>query len=236
MTISGKEQYMTREAFERKIQELLDEVLVLGSMVEQATHDAVDSLQKRDIAASRKVYHGDLEINDKRFEIEERTLILIATQSPMARDLRVLAAILEVITELERMGDYAKGIARVNINLGEERLLKPLIDLPVMAQITIDMLHRALLAFVEADKKKAKKIPKEDDKVDDLFNKINRELIEFMISDPDSIDKANHLMWAAHNLERMADRVTNICERTIFIATGDLLELSFSDDEIEPPI
>ena len=224
---------MTRETFERDIQSLLDEVLILGSMVQQATLDAVDSLQKRDIEASRRVYHGDHEINDKRFALEDRTLTLIATQSPMARDLRVLAAVLEILTELERMGDYAKGIARININLGQERLLKPLVDLPKMAEITVNMLGRALDAFVEGDAEKARSIPKDDDQVDALFNKINRELVEFMIQDPTTIDKANHLMWAAHNLERMADRVINLCERAIYVGTGELVELSMSDDEVK---
>jgi phosphate transport system protein len=224
---------MTRETFERQIQELLDEVLILGSMVQQATLDAVDSLQKRDIEASRRVYHSDHEINDMRFALEDRTLTLIATQSPMARDLRVLAAVLEILTELERMGDYAKGIARININLGNERLLKPLVDLPKMAEITVDMLRRALDAFVEGDAEQAYAIPKDDDQVDALFNKINRELVEFMIQDPTTIDKANHLMWAAHNLERMADRVINLCERAIYVGTGELVELSMSDDEVK---
>ncbi|MBN2500885.1 MAG: phosphate signaling complex protein PhoU [Anaerolineales bacterium] len=223
---------MTRETFERQIQDLLDEVLILGSMVQQATLDAVDSLQKRDIEASRRVYHSDHEINDKRFALEDQTLTLIATQSPMARDLRVLAAVLEILTELERMGDYAKGIARININLGQERLLKPLVDLPKMAEITVDMLRRALDAFVEGDAEQAYAIPKDDDQVDALFNKINRELVEFMIQDPTTIDKANHLMWAAHNLERMADRVINLCERAIYVGTGELVELSMSDDEV----
>ncbi len=223
---------MTRETFERQIQDLLDEVLILGSMVQQATLDAVDSLQKRDIEASRRVYHSDHEINDKRFALEDQTLTLIATQSPMARDLRVLAAVLEILTELERMGDYAKGIARININLGQERLLKPLVDLPKMAEITVDMLRRALDAFVAGDAEQARAIPRDDDQVDALFNKINRELVEFMIQDPTTIDKANHLMWAAHNLERMADRVINLCERAIYVGTGELVELSMSDDEV----
>lgn len=223
---------MPRETLERKLRELLDEVLVLGSMVEQATLQAVDSLQKRDLDVSRQLYAGDREINRKRFEIENKTLIVIATQQPMATDLRILAAILEVITELERMGDYAKGIARINLNLGAERLLKPLIDLPRMAELTADMLHRALEAFVATDVEKARAIPKEDDNVDELFISINRELLDFMIADPNMIDRANHLLWAAHNLERLADRVTNICERTVFVATGEMAELDMSDDEL----
>lgn len=223
---------MTRITLEREIKEMLDEVLALGEMVEQATLNAVDSLKKRDIEESQRIYAGDKQINDKRFEIENKCLITIASQQPMATDLRILAAIFEVITELERMGDYAKGIARINIRMGEETLLKPLVDLPKMAEITVDMLHRALQAFVNADEQQARKIPKEDDKVDELYNRIHRELIGFMIEDPEIIDRANFLLWAAHNLERLADRVTNICERAIFVKTGKLIELDASDDEL----
>ncbi|MBN1231313.1 MAG: phosphate signaling complex protein PhoU [Anaerolineales bacterium] len=222
---------MSREIFQKNIQDLIDEVLLLGSMVETATTSSVKALQNRDIEASRQIYRADQAINDKRFEIEEKTLVLIATQSPMARDLRILASILEIITELERMGDYAKGIAKININLGEERLLKPLIDLPKMSDLTVAMLHKALKAFADGDEKTANKLVKDDDAVDELYIKINRELLQFMINDSETIDRANQLMWAAHNLERMADRVINICERTIFINSGKLLELSFSDDE-----
>jgi phosphate transport system protein len=224
---------MTRETLERKIQELLDQVLELGGMVEQATVQAVDSLKKRDFDASKSIYAGDKLINDKRFEIENQCMVVMAAQQPMATDLRILASILEISTELERMGDYAKGIALINIRMGAEPLLKPLVDLPRMAEITADMLHRALEAFAQADVEQARAIPKEDDQVDDLYNQIYRELITFMISDPSFIDRANYLLWAAHNLERLADRVTNICERTIFVATGELLELDVSDDELE---
>jgi phosphate transport system protein len=220
-----------RETLDRQIRELMDDVLVLGSMVEQATLDAVDALKRRDMEASRRVYAGDVQINEKRFALENDSITLIATQQPMARDLRVLAAILEVITELERMGDYAKGIARINIMMGEQPLVKPLIDVPRMAEITVTMLHDALSAFVEGDADKAREIPPKDDEVDHLYNQVYRELITYMISDPSTIDRANYLMWVAHNLERMADRVTNICERTIYVATGKLMELDASDDE-----
>jgi phosphate transport system protein len=200
-------------------------------MVEQATLEAVDSMKRRDLDASHRIYLQDREINTKRFEIENEIITVIATQQPMATDLRVLAAMLELITELERMGDYAKGIAKINILMGSEKLLKPLIDLPRMAEITVNMLHKSLSAFVILDIEEARKIPEMDDEVDALYNQVNRELVTYMISDPSTIDRANHLMWAAHNLERMADRVTNICERTIYVATGEMAELDISDDE-----
>lgn len=222
---------MTRDTLERKIQELLDEVLLLGSMVEQATLQSVRALKERNLAASEDVYNNDLLINEKRFEIEERTITLIATQQPMARDLRILTAILEIITELERMGDYAKGIGKINLNLGAESRVKPQNDLIRMAELDVDMLHKALEAFVTANKALALEIPKEDDKVDELFNKLHRETLDQMVANPDSIDEINQLLWAIHNLERLADRVTNICERTVFVATGTLRELDTSDDE-----
>ncbi len=227
-----------RETLDRKIQQLLDDILVLGSMVEQAILSAVDALKKRDVAKATRIYKADANINTKHIDIETAALTLIATQQPMARDLRVLASVLEVAGELERMGDYAKGIANICILIGSEPFIKPIIDLPLMAEITTDMLHRALTAFVNADRETAYQIPKEDDQVDALYNQIFRVLVTYMISNPSTIDQANYLMWAAHNLERTADRVTNICERTIYVATGEVCELSYSDDEqktIEKP-
>ncbi|MEW6286478.1 MAG: phosphate signaling complex protein PhoU [Chloroflexota bacterium] len=222
---------MIRKTFEAEIQQVKDEVLMLGSMVEQAVLDSVEALKKRDIKASEKIFAEDLEINKKRFEIENKLMVLIATQQPMARDLRLLASCMEIISELERMGDYAKGIANINIRMGDEPLLKPLIDIPRMAQKGVDMLHRALTAFVNEDAEMAKAIPIEDDEVDALYNQVYRELMTFVIQDPTTIERANWLLWVAHNLERVADRVTNICERTIFIVTGEMEEIKATDDE-----
>ena len=222
---------MLRKTFESEIQQVKDEVLVLGSMVEQALLDSVDALKKRDIKASEKIFAEDQEINKKRFEIENKLMVLIATQQPMARDLRILASTLEIISELERMGDYAKGIANINIRMGDAPLLKPLIDVPRMAQKGADMLHRSLTAFVNEDVEAAKALPVEDDEVDALYNQVYRELMTFVIQDPTTIERANWLLWVAHNLERFADRVTNICERTIFIATGEMAEIKSTDDE-----
>ena len=223
-----------RETLDRALQELLDEIIVMGSMVEEAVIASVDALKRRDFEASRRIYAADLHINEKHFAIENAGLIVIATQQPMARDLRLLAAVLEVATELERMGDYAKGISRISLLIGTEPLVKPLIDVPRMAEISVDMLHRALGAFVAGDVETARAIPNEDDTVDALYNQVNRELLTYMLADPSTIDRANYLLWVAHNLERMADRVTNICERTLFVATGEMSEMDRSDDEITP--
>jgi phosphate transport system protein len=220
-----------RITFDRQLQDLLDEVLVLGSMVEQAVSGSVDALKNRNFDESRRIYHDDRDINVKRYEIEHNCLTLIATQQPMARDLRLLAAILEIITELERIGDYAKGIARINILIGDEPLVKPLIDIPKMAEIGLDMLRRSLTAFVGKDAAAARAITEEDDQVDELYNAVYRELLDIMISDPSKIDRATYLIWAAHNLERLSDRVTNICERIVFVVTGEIIELDQNEED-----
>ena len=230
-TSQRSEDPMLRKTFENEIQQLKDDVLVLGSMVEQAILTSVEALRKRDIKASQRIFEDDKQINAKRFEIENKLMILIATQQPMAHDLRLLASSMEIISELERMGDYAKGIANINIRMGDAPLLKPLIDIPRMAQIGVEMLHQALSAFVNEDVETAKNIPVKDDEVDALYNQVYRELMTFVIQDPKTIERANWLLWVAHNLERVADRVTNICERTIFIATGEMSEIKSTDDE-----
>ncbi|MBC7877295.1 MAG: phosphate signaling complex protein PhoU [Anaerolineales bacterium] len=222
---------MIRKTFENEIQQVKDEVLLLGSMVEHAIIASVEALKKRDIKGAEKIILEDKNVNKKRFAIENQLMILIATQQPMAHDLRFLASTMEIISELERMGDYAKGIANINIRMGEESLLKPLIDIPRMAQIGTSMLHRSLTAFINEDVAAAQAIPIEDDEVDALYNQIYRELMMIIIQDPKSIERANWLLWVAHNLERVADRVTNICERTVFIATGEMNEIKSSDDE-----
>ncbi|GAB4503550.1 MAG: phosphate signaling complex protein PhoU [Anaerolineales bacterium] len=226
---------MLRKTFETELQQIKDDVLLLGSMVEQAILDSVEALKKRDVQASQKILAADREINEKRFAIENQVMILIATQQPMAHDLRLLASILEIAGELERMGDYAKGIANINIRMGDEPLLKPLIDIPRMAQKGVDMLHRALTAFIQEDADAARKIPIEDDEVDALYNQVYRELMTFIIQDPKTIERANWLLWVAHNLERLADRVTNLCERTVFIVTGEMSEIQNSDDKFWKP-
>ena len=224
---------MPRETFDRELQRLQDEILALGSMVENALTESVKVLKQRDMEGSRRLIAGDRLINEKRFAIEADTLVLIATQQPMASDLRVLAAILALAMELERIGDYAKGIARINLMIGEGPLLKPLIDIPRMAEKARDMLHRALDAFIQRDVDLARAIPAEDDEVDALYNQVYRELMTFIMSDPRHIDQANYLLWAAHNLERAADRVTNICERVVFTVTGKMAEMDVENRGLE---
>ncbi len=224
---------MPRETFERDLQELEDELLTLGSRVEEAIIDSVTSLKERDLEESERLVRQDRELNERRYALEAKALMLIATQQPMAGDLRTIAAILSLASELERIGDYAKGIANINLMMGDEPLLKPLIDVPRMAEKTRDMLDRALQAFAERDVDLARSIPAEDDEVDGLYNQVYRELLTYIISDPRTIDQATNLLWVAHNLERAADRVINICERVIFTVTGKLVEIEGGDEDEE---
>ena len=194
------------------------------------------ALKGRDLTAARRIYAADISINEKRYAIESSCVTLIATQQPMARDVRFLAAILEIITELERIGDYGKGICKINLLLSEEPL-DPMIlnELQQMANLGLDLLRRSLDAFVIGDEKAAREIPQEDSKVDDLYNQVYRQLMHQMTSDVTSIDRANHMMWAAHNLERMSDRVTNICERIVYVATGEMKELDTTEGSTVGP-
>ncbi len=219
---------MPRTTFERHLHELQDEVLVLGSMVEKAIYRSMDALKNRDLELAQQVVADDNKINQKRFEIEEKCIELIVTQQPMASDLRIIVAVLNVIIDLERIGDHAEGIAKIAIMIGNEPPLKPLIDLPRMAQKTGDMLRRSLDAFIKRDADTARSITSEDDEIDALYDQVFRELLTFMAEDPRTITRATRLIWVAHNLERSADRVTNICERVVFMVTGKMEEIGIS--------
>jgi phosphate transport system protein len=216
---------MTRKLFDLELNQLQDDVLMMGSMVIQALRDAVDVLKRQDVEGGQRLIDGDAVINNKRYNIEMRVLTLIATQQPMAGDLRLLAAILEIVTELERIGDYAKGIGKITMLLGRDPLIKPMVDIPKMCDKVVDMLRRALDAFVAQDLEVARALPLEDDEVDDLYNHVQRDILNILLQKPELIDRANYLLWAAHNLERAADRVTNICERIVFTVTGELIEM-----------
>jgi len=217
-----------RTTFHKKLREIQDEVLVMGSMVGKAITSSVKALKDRDLDLAHQIINDDLKVNQKRFEIEEKCIQLIATQQPMARDLRVIIAILNITTEIERIGDYATGIARIVIMIGDEPPLKPLIDIPRMTEKMTDMLNRSLDAFVNHDAATARGIATEDDDVDNLYDQVFRELLTFMAEDPRTITRATRLIWVAHNLERSADRVTNICERVVFMVTGKMEEIGAS--------
>ena len=223
---------MARELFSQKIQQIKDEILLLGSMVEQATLDSVTAFKHRDLEAAKTIIEDDQSINDKRFAIENAIMILFATQQPLAHDLRLLSAMLLISNELERMGDYAKGVAHNAIRLGISDIPIPIRDIEKMAELGVNMLHRSLSAFVNENLELARKIPEEDDLVDDLFNKSYRSIVNVMVSNPTMIDDASFLLWVVHNLERFADRTVNICERTLFIVSGEMMEMDITDDEL----
>ena len=217
---------MTRTVFTQSLQELQDGVLALGSMVEKAIGRAVESLRNQDVQLAQQVIDGDAAINDARWELEESAINLMATQAPMARDLRRIAAVMHIVTELERMADHAEGIAVLTLRTADEPHLKPLVDIPRMADTARELLVEALDAYTEGDAERARQIARRDDEVDRLYEQVYRELLTFMISDPRTITRATHLLWVAHNVERIADRVTNICERVVFVVTGQIEEMN----------
>jgi phosphate transport system protein len=215
--------------FDRHLKELENDLLLLGSMVGKAIDRSTQAMKERDIALAKQVIEEDKLINCKRFEIEEKSIELMATQQPMARDLRIIVAVLNMIVDLERIGDHAAGNAKIVLMLGEEPPLKPLVDIPRMAAKTQEMLNRALGAFINRDSAEAINVINDDDEVDNLYDQVFRELLVFMAEDPHTISRATRLIWAAHNLERSADRVTNICERVLFVITGKSEELGSSN-------
>ncbi|MDO8635211.1 MAG: phosphate signaling complex protein PhoU [Dehalococcoidia bacterium] len=217
-----------RTTFHKKLREIQDDVLVMGSMVEKAINRSIETLKNRDLALAHQVIADDQKINGKRFEIEEKCIEIIATQQPLASDLRTIVGVLIITSEVERIGDYAEGIAKITVLIGDEPSLKPLVDIPRMAEKTNDMLRRSLQALINRDAVAARQIISEDDEIDNLYDQVFRELLTFMLEDPKTIARATRLIWAAHNLERSADRVTNICERVVFIVTGKMEEIGAS--------
>ena len=219
---------MLRLDLDRQLGQLQQEVVSLAEIVDKATMRAVDALKRRDLVESQQVVQEDDYIDQKRYEIEDRCIDLIATQQPMARDLRAIIALLHITSELERMGDYAEGIAKISLLMGEEAPLKPLIDIPRMADKATLMLRNSIDSLVSRDMIKANQVLQDDDEVDDLYDQVYRELLVFMLQDPQTIQRATYLLWAAHDLERIADRATNIAERVIYLVTGKMVESGLS--------
>jgi phosphate transport system protein len=215
----------TRGTLERELERARSDILRMGSLVENAVERSVESLKNRDPDLAQQVINDDEVINQLRYTIEEECLELIATQQPAAGDLRMVIAAMHIAVEMERMADHAEGNAEITQRIYQEPPLKPLIDLPVMARIAREMIHAALDAFLAHDAEAAQQVARRDDELDDLYQQIFRELLTYMLEDPRTITRATHLLWAAHNLERIGDRVTNVCERVIFMTTGKLEEL-----------
>ena len=217
-----------KDTFQKLLREYKEEVLVMGDMVEQALGLSIEALKNRNLNLGHQIIASDARINEKRFEIERKSIELIADHHPGVSELNSIVAILSIITELERIGDYAAGIAKIVIMIGDEPPLKPLIDIPRMGDITIEMIHNSLKAFIENDSKGAIQVVGMDEVVDSIYDQIFRELLTFMMMDPKTINRATRLIWVAHNIERAADRATNICERVVYMITGKVAEIGAS--------
>ena len=215
-----------RATLERELQSVQDNLLRMGGLVDRAIERAMRSLERRDGRLAQEIVAGDAEVNALRFRIEEDCLTLIATQQPAAGDLRIVMATFSIVSDLERMADHAAGIARTVLRMGDEPLLKPLIDMPRMAEVCRQMLRESLQAFVDRDVEAAGRIARQDDVIDGLYQQVFRELLSFMVEDPRTTTRALYLLFSAHNLERIGDRITNIVERIIFMSSGEMRELN----------
>lgn len=220
----------TRATLDRDLNAVQDDLLRMGGLLDAAIAKSLEALAKRDQDLARQIIADDAHVNALRFHIEEACLALIATQQPAARDLRAVLAAMIIVSELERMGDYAAGIAKTVLRMGNEPLLKPLIDMPRMADECRAMLRRALDAYVAHDADMARAVAARDDVIDNLYNQIFRELLSFIVEDPHTTTRALYLLFAAHNLERIGDRAVNISERVIFMTSGELKELNAGPD------
>lgn len=219
---------MPREGFHRELDLLQDQMLELGSMVDRAIDRALIALVERDLALAQSVVRDDDEVNRMRYDIDTACLALLAQQAPVAGDLRVVVSVLSIVGELERIGDHAEGIARIVLMMADEPLVKPLVDIPRMAERGQQMLRDALTAFTERDVAAAQRVGEADDEVDELQERVYHDLIEIMLGDPSAVLPCTHLLWVSHNLERIADRATNVAERAVFMATGAQTEMNVS--------
>lgn len=219
---------MTRSSFERQLAEVQEDMLVMAGMVETSITQSIEALRMRDVALARRTIENDAEIDRRRYEVEERCIELISLQAPLASDLRTIISVLHISVDLERMGDHAEGIAKIALMLADEPPLKPYIDIPRMAEVAIDMLHGSVEAYKMRDTKRAREIIDMDDVVDGLYEQVYHELLLFMIDDPTLTQRATYMIWVAHNLERIADRTTNICERVVYLVEGRIQNLNVS--------
>jgi phosphate transport system protein len=224
-----------RQSFDRELQRLQEEVLRMGSEVEEHLVKVTEAFVGRDLVTAQRMIDADRAINDRRIQVGLDALTLIATQSPMAGDMRMIAAIMEIVGELERIHDYVKGIGKISLNLGPEPIPQALaLNLPDMAELSSEMLYQALKAFANRDEELARRVPAEDDRVDYLFNQLYGEIVALVTLDPTQMERANQLEWALHNLERSADRTINICEWVIYMATGVYAEMNMDEYEAPP--
>ena len=219
---------VTRKSFHEQLGEMQQDVLKMGTMVEQAIFDAVKSLKKRDESLAQQVIDGDDAIDDFQVRIEDNCIRLLALQQPMAGDLRVISAAMKIVNDLERMADHASDISKVTIRLSGQPLIKPLIDIPRMAEITQKMLRISLDAFVNRDASEVEQLIDFDHEVDALYQQVFRELLVFMIEDPRTIKQSTHLLFVARHLERMADYCTNLGEAVYYMVKGERKDLNIN--------
>lgn len=219
---------MTRTAFDHQLAGVQEDMLIMAGLVQTAIERGIDALKNGNLELAHQIVADDADINRKRYEIEEKCLELIATQQPLAGDLRTIVSVLHISVDLERMGDHAEGIAKIAIMLADEPPLQPYIDIPRMAEAATQMLMSGIEAFKQRDSQLARKVCDQDDVVDQLYEQVYHELITYMIKDPRNIQRATYLMWVAHNLERIADRATNICERVVYLVEGHIQDLNTS--------
>jgi len=217
---------MVRESFQEQLNQLRDNILRMGNLVERAIDLSITSLKKHDVDLAEKVVMDDEKIDDLEQTIEKQCLTLLALQQPMARDLRFISTALKIDTDLERMGDYACNIAKIVLTLGNEPFIKPLVDLPRMAETAQEMVRDNLKAYVNRDKELAIKAAEKDHAIDNLYNQIFRELLVLMTHNPQNIRQATYLLLVARHLERIGDHATNFSEWIIYMITGELVELN----------
>ncbi|HWR62367.1 MAG TPA: phosphate signaling complex protein PhoU [Clostridia bacterium] len=217
---------MTRNYFEQELQELQVSLLKMSSMVEETLGDSVKALKTQDVELAQKVIDDDDVIDDMEFVVEDKCLKLIALQSPIAKDLRVIATALKIIIDLERIADYAVDIARITIKISHEKYIKELIDIPRMTEIAVNMVKGSIDAYVKLDVDEADRVAKMDDELDALYKQVFRELMLMMMEDPRTIHQATYFLLISRYLERIGDHVTNICERVIYCVTGEHVSLN----------
>jgi phosphate transport system protein len=213
---------MTREHYLQLLRELDDAILDMGNLVAHTMASCIEALEQRDIVRAKQLIEADSRIDDERHGIENQAMLLIATQQPLASDLRTIVSILTIATELERIGDYCEGIAKLTLRMAAEPELAPLTDIHSMSKITQRLIREALEAYRNRDVEAAGRVWMRDDEVDELYERVFREIIAQMATDPQTVRRGTYLLWVAHNVERMADRVTNIAERVPFVVTGDV--------------
>lgn len=211
---------VTRQSYDQELESLREEILEMGRLVQNAIHDAVKALAEQDVDLASKVMDGDDAIDNLEIEVEDKCMLLIAKQQPLAKDLRRIGTGLKITTDLERVGDHAFDIARIALKIANQPLIKPLIDIPRMASLAENMLKESLEAYVNLDISQAEKVCFDDDEVDDIYNQVFRELLTYMMENPQNITQATQLIFVTRYLERVADHSTNIAEWVIYLATG----------------